>query len=154
MKVSNKTNNIWYQKCLFKAIIFWGNLIRRKETIMFPFCVQTYVRFWYILSLTLLSGSLYSHRWSDNEKTIVQYRILIPAPVDRTSSSAWLYKHRWITPSTLMTHIVCESKLHSVLRSSMHPCPVNHVAIGCVVVYHARDAHASSTGIKCWHCWL
>ena len=28
---------------------------------------------------------------------IVQYRHLIPAPVDRTSGSAWLYKHPWIT---------------------------------------------------------
>ena len=121
---------------------------------MFPFCVQTYVRFLCISSLTLLSGSLYSHRWSDNENTILQYRILIPTPVDQTSSSALLYKHQWITPSTLMTHIVCESKLHSVLRSSMHPSPVNHVAIRCVVVYHARDANAFSAGIKCWHCRL
>ena len=47
------------------------------------------------------------------------------------SASAWLYKHPWINitmkkiinkPITLMTHIVCESKLHSVVRSSMHPC--------------------------------
>ena len=149
-----QTNNIWCPKCLFEAIIFWGNLIRRKETIVFPFCVQTYVRFWCISSPTLLSGILYSHCWSDNENTFVQYRILIPAPVDRTSSSAWLYKHQLITPSKLMTHIVCESKLHSVLRSSMHPSPVNHVAIRCVVVYHPWDAHAFSAGIKCWHCRL
>ena len=27
----------------------------------------------------------------------LQYRHLIPAPVDRTSAYAWLYKHPWIT---------------------------------------------------------
>ena len=29
-----------------------------------------------------------------------------------------------------MTHVVCESKLRLVVRSSMHPCPGNWVAIG------------------------
>ena len=52
----------------------------------------------------------------------VQYRYLIAAPVDRTSPSAWLYKHPWITsqqnkPSTPMTHAACESLLRSVVRS-------------------------------------
>ena len=28
---------------------------------------------------------------------VVQYRHLIPAPVDRMSVSAWLYKHPWIS---------------------------------------------------------
>ena len=28
---------------------------------------------------------------------ILQYRPLIPAPVDRTSASAWLYKPQWIS---------------------------------------------------------
>ena len=27
----------------------------------------------------------------------VQYRHLIPAPIDRTYASAWLYKHPWVT---------------------------------------------------------
>ena len=27
----------------------------------------------------------------------VQYRHLIPTPVDRTSASAWLYKYLWVT---------------------------------------------------------
>ena len=46
-----------------------------------------------------------------------------------------------------------ESKLPSVVRSSMHPCPGNLVAIGCVVVYYAQASHAFSPGIKCLH-WL
>ena len=54
--------------------------------------------------------------------------------------------------NTLITHIACESKLRSVVRSYMHPCPGNWVAIGCAVVYSARAAHAFSAGIKCWHC--
>ena len=62
----------------------------------------------------------------DNSESItVQYRYLIPAPVDRTSASAWLYNHPWIicqknNPNTPMTHAVCESSLRSVARSSMH----------------------------------
>ena len=53
---------------------------------------------------------------------------LMPAPVDRTSASTWLNKHPWITfqenkPSTSITHVACESKLHSVVRSFMYPCP-------------------------------
>ena len=56
----------------------------------------------------------------------LQYRHLIPAPVDRTFLSAWLYKHPWIIcqknkPNTLMTHEACDSKLRSVVRPSMHP---------------------------------
>ena len=51
-----------------------------------------------------------------------------------------------------MTHVPCESKLRSVVRSSMPPCPWNMVAIGHAVVYYARYAHAFSAGIKCRHC--
>ena len=47
--------------------------------------------------------------------TIVHYRHLIPAPLDRTSANAWLYKHPGTTcqrnnPSTSMTHVhvACE----------------------------------------------
>ena len=54
-----------------------------------------------------------------------------------------------LKPSTLMTHIACELKLRSVLRLSMHPCPGNHVTIGCVVVYYTWDANAFSAGIEC-----
>ena len=57
-----------------------------------------------------------------------------------------------INPSTLMTHVACESMVPSVLRSSMHPCLGNLVAIRCVVVYYALDAHEFSAGIKCRHC--
>ena len=38
---------------------------------------------------------------------LLQCRHLIPAPVDRTSASAWLYKHLYIT----VTHVACKSKL-------------------------------------------
>ena len=51
-----------------------------------------------------------------------------------------------------MTHVACESKLCSVTRSSLHPCPGNLVAIGRAVVYYAWTAQAFSAGIKCRHC--
>ena len=56
-----------------------------------------------------------------------------------------------IKPSTSMTHIACESRLRSVLKTSMHPCSGNLVAIGRAV-YFARVAHAFSAVIKCRHC--
>ena len=85
---------------------------------------------------------------------LVQYRHLIPAPVDRTPASAWLYKHQWLTcqknkPNLSMTHEACESKLRSVVRSSMHPY---RVEIGRAVVYYAWAAREFSAGIKCRHC--
>ena len=40
-------------------------------------------------------------------------------------------------PSTSMTQEACKSKLLSVLRSFMHPCPGNRVAIGRAFIYHA-----------------
>ena len=51
-----------------------------------------------------------------------------------------------------MSHEACESKLRSVVRSSMHPYPGNWVAIGRAVVYYAWATHAFSAGIKCRHC--
>ena len=51
-----------------------------------------------------------------------------------------------------MTQVACKPKLRSVLRSSVHPCQVNWVAIGHAVVYYAQTAHAFSAGIKCRHC--
>ena len=45
-----------------------------------------------------------------------------------------------------MTHVACESKLRSVVGSSMHPR--QGVATGRAVVYHAQMAHAFSAGIK------
>ena len=57
-------------------------------------------------------------------------------------------------PSTSMDHLACESKLRSVVRSSMHPCPGIWVEIGRAVVYYARAARAFSAGIKCRHCTL
>ena len=57
-------------------------------------------------------------------------------------------------PSTAMTHVACESKLLSVVMSSIHPCIVNWVAIGRAVVYYARATHTFSAGIKCRHCTI
>ena len=48
-----------------------------------------------------------------------------------------------------MTHEACESKLRSVVRSSMHPYPGNWVAIWRAVVYYACAARSFSAGIKC-----
>ena len=61
-----------------------------------------------------------------------------------------MYKHPWIKnkPSTSMVKVACESKLRSVMRSSIKPCPRNREAIGRLFVY----AHAFSAGIKSRHC--
>ena len=71
----------------------------------------------------------------------MQYRNLIPAPVNRASAGGWLYKHQWIScqknkPSTSMTHATYKSKLRSVMGSFMHPWLEKWVAIGFVVVYY------------------
>ena len=55
-------------------------------------------------------------------------------------------------PNTLMTHEACESKLRSVVRSSIHPYPEKLVAIGHAVEYCAWAAHEFSAGIKCRYC--
>ena len=55
-------------------------------------------------------------------------------------------------PSTSMAHVAWESKLHSVVSSSMHPCPGNWVSIGRAVVYYTKAAHTLSAGIRCRHC--
>ena len=51
-----------------------------------------------------------------------------------------------------MTNVACESKLRSLVVSSMHPFPGNWVAIGCAVTYNAWATHAFGAGIKCRHC--
>ena len=51
-----------------------------------------------------------------------------------------------------MMHGACESKLRSVVRSSMHPYPGNWVAIGRAVVYYVWTAREFSAGIKFRHC--
>ena len=53
---------------------------------------------------------------------------------------------------TSMTHVACESKLRSFVRSSVHPCAGNWVAIERLVGHYARAAHAFGAGIKCRHC--
>ena len=69
--------------------------------------------------------------------------LVVQRPIDNMSNNR---------PSTSMTHVACETKLRSFVRSSMHICPGNVVAIGRAVVYYARAAHIFSAGIKCRHC--
>ena len=45
-------------------------------------------------------------------------------------------------------NVACESKLRSVMRSSMHPSLGNWVPIGRAVVYLVWTAQASSAGIN------
>ena len=51
-----------------------------------------------------------------------------------------------------MTHIGFETKLRSVVKSHMHPCPGICVATGRAVVNHAWAARSLSAGIECRHC--
>ena len=52
-----------------------------------------------------------------------------------------------------MAHTAYESKLRSVVRTSMRPCPGNWVVIWSIM-YHARAAHAFSAELKCRHCMI
>ena len=54
-------------------------------------------------------------------------------------------------PNILIFHVVCKSKLRSVVRSSMHPWSANMVTIE-MVMHYARTVHALTAGIKCRHC--
>ena len=80
--------------------------------------------------------------------------VMIPGSVDRTSASGWLYtpmdNMSENGPSTLMTHVVCKSKLLSGVWSSTHPYLGTWVAIGRAEVYYARAAFSAL--IKCQHC--
>ena len=54
--------------------------------------------------------------------SLIQCRLFIPAPINRTSASASLYKHQWITSQkistgTSMIYVACESRPRSVVRS-------------------------------------
>ena len=51
-----------------------------------------------------------------------------------------------------MAKVACESKLNSVVRLFMHPCPGSSVAIRLAVVYCARAANAFGAGIRCRYC--
>ena len=55
---------------------------------------------------------------------MLQYRHLISAPVDRTSAVPGCTPMDYMSknkPTTSIARIACESKLRSVLTSSMHP---------------------------------
>ena len=94
---------------------------------------------------------------------IVEYMVLIcPSNTVKTFNSCTSRPDVWQclivqTPmnkrSTSTTHVVCESKLHLVLRSSM-PCTHTQdwVAIRLAFMYYAQAAHAFSAGITCRHC--
>ena len=55
-------------------------------------------------------------------------------------------------PDTTMTHVAFESKLRSVVRSSMYTCPGNWLTIEHGVVYYAWAVHAFCVKIECRHC--
>ena len=74
---------------------------------------------------TTTHSTLVKFDFTMHDSDHLQCRHLFPATVDRTSVNAWLYKHQWIIcqrnkPRHLMTHVACESKLRSIVRSSMH----------------------------------
>ena len=71
---------------------------------------------------------------------VCQY-LVVPTPMDNMSKNM---------PSSFMSHVACEYKLWSVVRSSMHQG--NWVTIKHAVVYYAQAAHAFSAGIKSRHC--
>ena len=50
-----------------------------------------------------------------------------------------------------ITRVARESNIRSVVKSSMHSCPADWVAISLAVVYHAWAAHTFSAGMKCRH---
>ena len=68
----------------------------------------------------------------------------------------FLFLKKWpiayYTTNGTMAHVAYESRLRSAVRSSMHLCTGNWMAIRCVVVYCARAVHAIRARIKCWHC--
>ena len=97
--------------------------------------------------------------WNSALRTgfVIQYRLLTPAPVNRTSASGLsvhipMHGMSNNKTSTYMNYIAYESKLLSFLGSFMHPWLGNWVAIRHKVVYYAWDAHAFSAEIKCRHC--
>ena len=62
--------------------------------------------------------------------------LVVQTPMDNMSNNK---------PSISITNVACESKLRSVVMSSMLPYPGNWGAIG-------RAAHVFSAGIRCRHC--
>ena len=88
-------------------------------TSFYPISVHLVV---FSLSFRCTSSSISIHLQRKGVVGVLRYRHLMSAPVDRTSTSACLYKQPWITyqknkPSTSMTHVTCESKPRSVVRS-------------------------------------
>ena len=87
--------------------------------------------------------------------SLLQYRHLIPASVDRTSASDLLYEYPWVTSPEKVKHTngpriwrIKTSFSFDVRDMWSHPWPGNLVAIGRAVVHYARAAHAFSAGIQ------
>ena len=111
---------------------------------------------------TLISGVCWnpmmcSQCWDAElyEQLYLQYRYLIPAPVDRTTASAWLYIKPLISSRKISQAHPWPAKLanQNFVHLWGHPCihaqETNWVAMGCAVVYYAWAAHAFSAGSKC-----
>ena len=77
----------------------------------------------------------------------LQYRHLIPAPVNRTSASVCLIKHPWIACKKYAKH---SNGPHSLRIKATFSCEAQ--ATRLTVVYYALAAHAFSAGIKRQHC--
>ena len=116
-------------------------------------CTSAHVRI--EMSVAVQPGAFVTFHPSRQARNL-QYRHLFAAPVDLTSASAWLLKLvdniSINKPNILMIHVACESKPRSVVRSSLHPCPGNWVAIRRAVAFYARAAHLFSAEINCRHC--
>ena len=91
--------------------------------------------------------------FANTKRIRLKYRHVIPAPVDRTSASAWLYIHPWITCPKISqihqwyTQLVNQNYTQLWGRT----CQGNWVAIVRAVVY---NAHAFSARNKCRRCTL
>ena len=77
-----------------------------------------------VLYLRCNSTQNYIYRIKKNHSIPIlyklQYRHLVPAPVNRTSASAWLHRKQWIIcaihkRSTSMIHVACKSNVQSVV---------------------------------------
>ena len=91
--------------------------------------------------------------YSTSKQFLRQSTRRLPVP-GCTNTRGWHVKNE-----PIMTHVACEPTLCSVVRSSMHPCPGNWVAIWGAVVFYARAAQVFSAVenkvlvlLSCWIC--
>ena len=69
--------------------------------------------------------------------------LVVQTPMDNMSKSK-------LHVRTSLTHVACDSKLLSVVRSSMPRKVGGNQGYSCVLCC-AQAAHAFNAGIKCWH---